>query len=51
MHREGVFCNRQDSEAGLRSEMGKYFEEVETRVVRTVCLFRGSKPKGVVGEE
>lgn len=44
-HQEGFFCNRDDSEESLAGELGKYFEQVETRVVGTICLFKGSKPK------
>ncbi len=44
-HKEGFFCNWGDSEEGLRKELGRYFERVETRVVGTICLFKGSGSK------
>ena len=44
---DGWFSNRGDSEHGLREGLGKYFDQMETEVVGTICLFRAWKPKTV----
>lgn len=44
-NKKGVFDNRGDSEAAIVDALREHFEIVDARIVGTILIFRGQKPK------